>query len=56
MSWWPFGKKSEVAALPPAEPEKPKKKICCACPDTKVGSRYASPARSTKEFDLSGCL
>eukprot|EP00775_Hariotina_reticulata_P009259 gene9259-biopygen11127 len=35
MSWWPFGKKPEAAALPPAEPEKPKKKICCACPDTK---------------------
>jgi hypothetical protein len=34
MSWWKFGKAAEPAAAP--EPEKPKKKICCACPDTKV--------------------
>ncbi|WIA20688.1 hypothetical protein OEZ86_004649 [Tetradesmus obliquus] len=33
MSWWKFGKAAEPAAVP--EPEKPKKKICCACPDTK---------------------
>lgn len=35
MSWWPFGKQADTSA-PAAEPEKPKKKICCACPDTKV--------------------
>ncbi|KAF6259224.1 cytochrome C oxidase copper chaperone-domain-containing protein [Scenedesmus sp. NREL 46B-D3] len=33
MSWWKFGKAAEPAAAP--EVEMPKKKICCACPDTK---------------------
>jgi hypothetical protein len=29
---WPFSGKD----APPPEPQKPKLKICCACPDTKV--------------------
>jgi len=33
MSWWPFGKGQEQPVPPPAD--NPKKKICCACPDTK---------------------
>lgn len=42
MGLWPFGKKAEPApaAAPAAaasDDAKPKKKICCACPDTKVG-------------------
>ncbi|GBF94752.1 cytochrome c oxidase copper chaperone [Raphidocelis subcapitata] len=44
MGLWPFGKKTEPAAPAAAAPAagaatgdaaKPKKKICCACPDTK---------------------
>ncbi|KIY97507.1 Cytochrome c oxidase copper chaperone [Monoraphidium neglectum] len=43
MGLWPFGKKEEPVAAPaaavasaaPADDAKPKKKICCACPDTK---------------------
>lgn len=37
MGLWPFGKNSEpVPAAPAATGDaKPKKKICCACPDTK---------------------
>jgi hypothetical protein len=45
MGLWPFGKKAEPAA--PAAPAagadgKPKKKMCCACPDTKVCVRGSS--------------
>lgn len=44
MGWWPFGgasneasqKQPAAAPAAAAEPaDKPKKKICCACPDTK---------------------
>ena len=35
MGW--FGGSSDNAAeVPKEQPEKSKKKICCACPDTKV--------------------
>jgi hypothetical protein len=40
MGLWPFSKKEEPAA-PPAD--KPKKKICCACPDTKVSQLSSDP-------------
>jgi hypothetical protein len=39
MGFWPFGGSSESKPAPEKQAEPaaaPKKKICCACPDTKV--------------------
>lgn len=37
MAWYTFWRKSEP------EPEKPKLKICCACPETKAGWAKEAP-------------